>query len=88
MLKDFAGTTLVDILLSKLIKSKEITPDQIYFCVGEDELIEAGSKYPINIVRRSQASLNEEMSVTVFIILIFFRYHFSVCWGHSVYLKC
>lgn len=79
MLKDFAGTTLVDILLSKLMKSKEITPDQIYFCVGEEELIEAGSKYPINIVRRSQASLNEEKDITVL-----FDWHTSIPTEHLV----
>ena len=79
MLKDFAGTTLVDILLSKLLKSKEITPDQIYFCVGEDELIEAGSKYPINIVRRSEASLNEEKDIKVL-----FEWHKDIPTEHLV----
>ena len=65
MLKDFAGTTLVDILLTKLLKSKEVDPSQIYFCVGEDELIEVGNKYPINIIKRSDASLNEEKDIKV-----------------------
>ena len=65
MLKDFAGTTLVDILLTKLLQSKEVDPSQIYFCVGEDELIEAGNKYPINIIKRSNASLNEEKDIKV-----------------------
>ena len=63
MLKPFAGTTLVDILLSKLLKSKEITPDQIYFCVGDEELIKKGKEYPINVIERSDSSLNEEKDI-------------------------
>ena len=79
MLKDFAGTTLVDILLTKLMKSKEVTPDQIYFCVGDDELIEVGSKYPINVVRRSKESLNEEKDITVL-----FEWHKHIPTDHLV----
>lgn len=63
MLRPFAGTTLVDILLSKLLKSKEITPHQIYFCVGDDELIKKGFEYPVNVITRSQESLQEEKDI-------------------------
>ena len=65
MLRDFAGTTLVDILLQKLLKSKKVTSQQIYFCVGDSELINKGSEYPFNIFRRSEASLNEEKKIPV-----------------------
>lgn len=65
MLKPFAGTTLVDILLTKLMKSKEVSPSQVYFCVGDTALINKGSEYPFNVLKRSQASLNEEKDITV-----------------------
>ena len=65
MLRDFAGTTLVDILLNKLLKSKVISPQQIYFCVGDQELVDKGFQYPVNVFTRSEASLNEEKEVPV-----------------------
>lgn len=79
MLKDFAGTTLVDILLKKLLKSKEIEPNQIYFCVGDDELISKGNEYPINVVRRSEASLNEEKDIATL-----FEWHTEIPTEHLV----
>ena len=60
MIRPFAGTTLVDILLEKLCSSSVITPDQIYFAVGEEELINIGKKYPVNIHIRNQESLDQE----------------------------
>jgi len=65
MLKPFAGTTLIDILLTKLLKSKEIKSHQVYFCVGDDELIEKGFEYPVNVITRSQESLQEEKDIRV-----------------------
>lgn len=65
MLKPFAGTTLVDILLSKLKNSKVIKPEQVYFCVGDQELIDKGKQYPYNITIRSNESLNEERDIRV-----------------------
>ena len=38
MLKPFAGTTLVDILLSKVVRLKNITPNQIFFCAYERKI--------------------------------------------------
>lgn len=60
MIRPFAGTTLVDILLQKLSNSKVISPSQVYFCVGDEELIQIGKNYPVNIFERSEESLNEE----------------------------
>ena len=65
MLKPFAGTTLVDILLSKVSKLKSITPNQVYFCAYEDELLNVGDEYPINIIKRSKESANEEKDLTI-----------------------
>ena len=36
MIKDFAGTTLSDLILEKLVKSKIIPNNQRYFSVFED----------------------------------------------------
>ena len=58
VIKDFAGTTLVDIALSKLVDSTLIPNNQIYFSVYDEELIDIGKKYPINIFNRSYESAN------------------------------
>lgn len=65
MLKSFANTTLVNILLEKIIKLNSINPNQIYFCAYENELLEVASNYPINIIKRSQESANEEKDVKI-----------------------
>lgn len=65
MLKPFADTTLVDILLGKLSKLETISLNQVYFCAYEDELIEVASKYNINIIKRSKESANEEKDIKI-----------------------
>lgn len=65
MLKPFAGTTLVDILLEKVSKLKSISPDQIYFCAYEEELLDVASKYPVNLYKRSKKSANEEKDTKI-----------------------
>lgn len=65
MLKPFADTTLVDILLGKLSKLKTISLDQVYFCAYEDELIKIASKYNTNIIKRSEESANEEKDIKI-----------------------
>ena len=52
MLKPFSGTTLVDILLTKLKSSKVIDPSQVYLSLYEDELKDVASKQPFNIFNR------------------------------------
>ena len=64
VIKDFAGTTLVDIALSKLVTSSVIPNDQIYFSVYDKELIDIGKKYPINIFDRSYESANCDTGLT------------------------
>ena len=58
MIKDFKGTTLLDLVLEKLVNTEIIPNNQIYLSVHEDELVEVGKKYPINIHRRSWESAN------------------------------
>jgi CMP-N-acetylneuraminic acid synthetase len=60
MLKPFSGTTLVDILLTKLKSSKVIDPSQVYLSLYEDELKDVASKYPFNIFNRSEKSAKSE----------------------------
>ena len=64
VIKDFAGTTLVDIALNKLVKSSLIPNNQIYFSVYDKELIDIGKKYPINIFDRSYESANCDTGLT------------------------
>ena len=60
LINNFADTTLLDIVLDKLTKSKLIDDSQIILTVPEKELIEIGERYPINIHRRSFESANTE----------------------------
>lgn len=61
MIKDFAGTTLLDILLSK-IQNTSIDNDKVYVSVREPELIKVCKKYPFHIFERSAKSANSEGS--------------------------
>lgn len=65
MLKPFSNTTLVDILLNKIVKLNSISPQQVYFCAHEDELIRVAEKYPVNIFKRSKESSNEEKDLKI-----------------------
>jgi len=59
MIRPFAGTTLMDIVLEKLQQSK--IPNQNVWCaVYEKELKEICKKYPFNIFERSEKSANSE----------------------------
>ena len=60
MLRDFAGTTLVDLLLTKLQKSKVIPSENIYCSLYEEELKDVARKYNVNIFNRSEESANSE----------------------------
>lgn len=60
MLKPFAGTNLVDILLTKLKSSKIIDPSQVYLSFYEDELKNVATYYPFTLFNRSKESAQEE----------------------------
>tara|TARA_A100001515_G_scaffold144681_2_gene149533 strand:+ start:273 stop:950 length:678 start_codon:yes stop_codon:yes gene_type:complete len=65
MIKDFKGTTLLDLVLEKLVNTEIIPNNQIYLSVHEDELVEVGKKYPINIHKRSWESANCDNGIEV-----------------------
>ena len=65
MLKPFVGTTLVDILLEKLTNLTSIDYSKVYFCAHEQELLKIASKYPVNTIKRSKASANEEKNIKI-----------------------
>jgi len=60
MIRDFGGTTLLDITLKKLMSSKVISKNNIWLSVHESELIEIGTKHGVNIFHRTAASANSE----------------------------
>jgi CMP-N-acetylneuraminic acid synthetase len=64
MMRSFAGTTLVDIAIEKILKSKIIPKENFYFSVHEPELIEIGKKHGVNIFERSKTSALSENSLT------------------------
>ena len=59
MIRNFADTTLMDIILEKLVKS-DIPNENVVCSVYEDELKEVCSKYPVTIFERSEASAMSE----------------------------
>ena len=65
MVKNFAGTTLTDNVIQKLVNSKLIPNTQIYLAVHEKELINIGKKYPINIFQRSYESANVDCGIDI-----------------------
>lgn len=65
MLKPFAGTTLVDVLLEKLTHLQTLDSSNVYFCAHEQELLDVGAKYTINLIKRSKESANEEKNIKV-----------------------
>lgn len=60
MLRQFAGTTLVDILFKKLKTSTIISQENIYFSAYEQELKDIATKHSINIFNRSKRSAFSE----------------------------
>lgn len=67
MIKPFAGSTLLDVCISKVIKSSIIPKKQIYLSCNEKEISSIGLKYGINIFERSKESANEESDMrTIF----------------------
>lgn len=67
MIKPFAGSTLLDVCISKIIKSSIIPKKQIYLSCNEKEISSIGLKYGINIFKRSEKSSNEESDMrTIF----------------------
>ena len=59
MVRDFAGTTLMNIILDKLEKSS-IPNKNIVLSVYEEELLQICQEYPFNIYKRSERSAFSE----------------------------
>ena len=59
MIRSFADTTLMDIVLEKLVRSN-IPNENIWCSVYEEELKDLCSKYPVNIYNRSKQSAESE----------------------------
>ena len=58
MIRPFAGTTLVDITIEKILKSKIIPKENFYFSVHEPELVDIGKKHGVNVFQRSRKSIS------------------------------
>lgn len=63
MIRPFAGTTLVDITIEKILKSKIIPKENFYFSVHEPELVDIGKKHGVNVFQRSRKSAVSENSI-------------------------
>ncbi len=60
MIKPFAGTTLTDIAIKKVLDSKAIDRSQFYMSVYESELLDISAKHDVNVYLRSEQSANSE----------------------------
>ena len=58
MIKPFADTTLSDVAIDKVLKSKVIPKENFYFSVYEQELAQLGRKRGVNLFMRSLESAN------------------------------
>ena len=63
MIRDFAGTTLFDVVLDKLIEAFPNSKEHIWASVYEDELIDIADNKGVNIFRRSYESANNDNSL-------------------------
>jgi len=63
MIRDFAGTTLFDIVLDKLIAVFPHSKEHIWASVFEDELISIAENKGVNIFYRSKESANNDNSL-------------------------
>ena len=60
MIRPFAGTNLVQILLEKLTSCGNISQDKIYLSACEKEIIDIGDALGVNIYHRDPESINED----------------------------
>jgi CMP-N-acetylneuraminic acid synthetase len=60
MLKDFAGTTLMDIMCQKILNSKSIPKENFFLSIHEQELLDNADKYDLSVFQRSEKSANSE----------------------------
>ena len=66
MIRPFAGSTLTDLMLEKLLASQVIPQRNIYLSVYEPELVAIGKRHNVNIFHRSKESaMSEAEELTV-----------------------
>jgi len=63
MIKPFAGTNLIEILINKVKTSKTIPLNNFYLSVHDQELIDLADKHNINVFKRSKESALAENSI-------------------------
>ena len=63
MIRDFAGTTLFDVVLDKLIEAFPHSKEHIWASVYEDELLSIAENKGVNIFYRSKESANNDNSL-------------------------
>lgn len=63
MIRDFAGTTLFNVILDKLIEAFPNSREHIWTSVYEDELVNIAENKGINIFHRSNESANNDNSL-------------------------
>ena len=66
MIKPFAGTTLLDIMIDKVKNSRYITQDNFYLSVYEDELVKLAENKNVKYYRRSLESSLAENDIPLF----------------------
>jgi CMP-N-acetylneuraminic acid synthetase len=82
MIKPFANTTLLDIMIDKIKNSKYINQDNFYLSVHEEELVELAKNKNVKYFRRSlQSSLAENN------IPLFFEWHDKLPFKYVVLLS-
>lgn len=65
MIRPFAGSCLLEILLLKLKKSRRLTPERIYLSGFEPEILAIGEKTGMQVYRRSYESTLEPVTTQV-----------------------
>jgi len=60
MIRPFAGSTLTDIAIDKVLGSKVLPKENFYLAVHEPELISIGKNRGVNVFERSEKSANSE----------------------------
>ena len=63
MVRPFAGSSLFEIGVKKILNSSVIPKENFYVSVCEPELVEIANKYNINVYHRSEKSANAENSI-------------------------
>mgnify|MGYP000005325663 FL=1 len=78
-IRPFADTTLTDIAIQKILKSKVIPKENFYASVYEKELLDLCDKYDINIYYRSEESANSRGNIGTIVYEWYNRLPYEYC---------